>query len=266
MNIGTNHLCTESDHFGARAKAGWLREKGLACAGARIRTRDGAGTCSLRKAIRTLANLVRDLAGTNSRLILPDVMQYDALVSDIEQAVGQLARVLQELRAERRLSLDAASERAGISRRLLVALEHGDGNPSLGTLLRVAEGYGVGLADLLGASEKPPIAVRAAADARTLWETERGSRARLLIASEELEMWSWEMSPREVRTSDAHRPGTTEIVRMQRGRLTITVGDRREELAGTQVALFAGDQPHSFENPGSATSRFQLIVHEPLRR
>jgi transcriptional regulator with XRE-family HTH domain len=185
-------------------------------------------------------------------------------VSYLEQAADRLAEVLQELRAARGLSLDEASKRAGISRRLLIGLEHAEGNPSLGTLLRLAEGYGVGLADLVGASEKPPITVRASADARTLWETERGSSARLLIASDDLEFWSWEMAPGEIRMSDPHRIGTKEIVRMQRGRIVITVRARREELSGTRLALFAGDEPHSFENPGPASARFQLVVHEPL--
>jgi transcriptional regulator with XRE-family HTH domain len=172
---------------------------------------------------------------------------------------------LRELRAARGLSLDAASKRIGVSRRLLVALEQGGGNPSLSTLLRLADGYGVGLADLVGRSETAPINVRSESEAETLWSSRRGSEARLLIASNDLELWSWRLTAGDVRRSDPHRAGTQEIVKLTRGRLVVTVGERREELSAGQLALLAGDRPHRYENPGRTPALFTLVVHEPLR-
>jgi transcriptional regulator with XRE-family HTH domain len=179
--------------------------------------------------------------------------------------IARLGTILRELRLARGWSLDQAAERSGISRRSLVALEQGGGNPSLSTLLRLAEGYGVGLADLVGDVSKPTIEVRAEIDAPTLWSTERGSRARLLTASADLELWSWDIAPGDVREGEAHRPGTTEIVQIRRGRLTVTVGPDREELGPGRVALFPGDRPHGFENLGRETASFALTVHEPVR-
>ncbi len=180
-------------------------------------------------------------------------------------AAGRVGARLRELRAARGLSLDTASKRMGISRRLLVALEQGDGNPSLSTLLRLASGYGIGLADLVGRSETEPINVRSESEAETLWSSERGSEARLLIARDDLELWSWRIAPRDVRRSGAHRKGTREIVRVTRGRLAITVGGRREELRSGQVAILSGDRPHRYENTGRTTAVFTLVVHEPMR-
>jgi transcriptional regulator with XRE-family HTH domain len=176
----------------------------------------------------------------------------------------RLAGVLRELRSERRYTLDRAAREIGISRRLLVDLEAGEANPSLATLLRLAEGYGVGLADLVGYADKPALTVRGPGDAQTLWSTDQGSRARVLIASNQLELWHWMMAPGEERVSEPHRPGTEEIVRMLGGRLRMTVGTEQRELRGRQTALIAGDRPHGYYNPGPGPATFQLIVHEPL--
>jgi len=192
-------------------------------------------------------------------------VQYSAPMPEFDSTTRHLARTLRRLRAERGLSLEGAAERAGISRRLLVGLEGGTGNPSLGTLLRLAEGLGVGLADLLEPDERSVIQVRNDDEARTLWSSDAGSSARLLIASPDLELWAWELAPGDVRASDPHRAGTQEIVHLARGRMVIVVDDHHEEVIGGQVARFAGDRPHRFENPGPDPAAFTLVVHEPVR-
>jgi transcriptional regulator with XRE-family HTH domain len=188
-------------------------------------------------------------------------------MGELGLATARLAALLRELRAASGWSLDEASERLGVGRRSLVALEQGGGNPSLSTLLRLAEGYGVGFAELLGGDDvrKRTLTARPEADAPTLWSTDQGSRARLLIASDELGLWSWELAPGDVRDSEPHRPGTTEILQVRRGRLVVDVSPDREELGAGRVALFAGDRPHRFENLGRSVAVFTLVVHEPVR-
>ncbi|HSF18293.1 MAG TPA: XRE family transcriptional regulator [Vicinamibacteria bacterium] len=181
------------------------------------------------------------------------------------ETAGLVGLRLRELRANSGLSLDAASQRVGVSRRLLVALEQGDGNPSLSTLLRLADGYGVGLAALVGRSETASINVCSESEAKRLWTSRRGSEARLLIASHDLELWSWKLAPGDVRQSEPHRPGAQEIVRLTRGRLAVSVEGEREELCAGKLALFAGDRSHRYENPGDSPALFTLVVHDPLR-
>jgi transcriptional regulator with XRE-family HTH domain len=183
----------------------------------------------------------------------------------LTEATGRLGATLRSLRAARSLSLDQAARQVGISRRSLVAFEQGEGNPSLGTLLRVASGYGVGLSDLVGRAEAVPIRVANEADAKTLWRTELGSEARLLVASSELELWSWRLVAGDVRISEPHRLHTKEIVRMEKGSLIVSVADARQKLLAGQVALFSGDRPHLMENRGPGLAVFTLVVHEPVR-
>ena len=58
-------------------------------------------------------------------------------------AIG--ARVRQE-RQSRRWTLDQLAEAAGVSRRMVVNVEQGAANPSVGTLLRISDALGVGTA------------------------------------------------------------------------------------------------------------------------
>ena len=82
-------------------------------------------------------------------------MQYDALMDEsttsLALAIG--ARVKQE-RQSRGWTLDQLAESAGVSRRMVVNVEQGAANPSVGTLLRISDALGVGLPALV----EPPRA------------------------------------------------------------------------------------------------------------
>jgi transcriptional regulator with XRE-family HTH domain len=65
--------------------------------------------------------------------------------------MGGLALKLRVLRAERALTIVQAAERAGVMPETISDAEHGRRHPQLGTLHKIAEGYGVPLEDLLRA-------------------------------------------------------------------------------------------------------------------
>ena len=77
-------------------------------------------------------------------------VQYDALMDEsttsLALAIG--ARVKQE-RQSRGWTLDQLAESAGVSRRMVVNVEQGAANPSVGTLLRISDALGVGLPALV---------------------------------------------------------------------------------------------------------------------
>ena len=77
-------------------------------------------------------------------------MHYAALVdnnaSELSAAIG--AKVRSE-RQTREWTLDQLAEKSGVSRRMLINVEHGTANPSVTTLLR--------LSDALGTSQIPSV-------------------------------------------------------------------------------------------------------------
>jgi transcriptional regulator with XRE-family HTH domain len=165
---------------------------------------------------------------------------------------------------EREWTLDTAAVRLGVSRRLLVQIEAGEGNPSLSTLLAIAAGFGIPLVDLLADSEKPAITIKPdSGNAPVLWTGPSGGQGRLLVASSGLELWDWVLQPGEERSSDAHRPGSREALTVTAGTLTIEVaGVDLAVVRRGQAAAFAADVDHRYANEASRPTRFTLAVYE----
>lgn len=66
----------------------------------------------------------------------------------------RLESTLRELRLTRRLTQEELAERAGLSYKFLGEVERGLGNPSVDTLVSLADALGVDIVDLFGRSER----------------------------------------------------------------------------------------------------------------
>src|ERR1051325_9870918 len=71
---------------------------------------------------------------------------------------------LQRLRAERELTLAALSDRSGVAKGTISALERGHGNPTIETLFALAYALDATLADLVEEEQPPAIEVVRAAE------------------------------------------------------------------------------------------------------
>ena len=178
---------------------------------------------------------------------------------------GQVAREVRRRRQQRNWTLDAAAVRLGVSRRLLAQIEAGEANPSLSTLLSIAEGFDTSLAELVAGADKPSITVQADnAAAPLLWTGTFGGEGRLLVGSVPLELWEWSLQPGDERTSGPHRPESREILLVTQGIVTLRVGAAEPvALRRGQSALFRADEPHAYRNDSNKPARFVLAVHEP---
>jgi transcriptional regulator with XRE-family HTH domain len=187
----------------------------------------------------------------------------DDSTSALASAIG--ARVKQERQA-RQWTLDRLAEVAGVSRRMVVNVEQGAANPSVGTLLRISDALGVGLPALVEPPEPKPVRVTRAGEGAALWTSDGGGRGVLLVGTEPpdvVELWDWTLAPGDVHESEAHVAGTQELVQVQHGTLTIEIADRSITLDVGDAIAFAGDVVHSYTNPGKKPARFSLAVFEP---
>jgi quercetin dioxygenase-like cupin family protein len=61
-----------------------------------------------------------------------------------------------------------------------------------------------------------------------------------------------------------HRPGTSEYLACEEGRLTLWTAGERIALEAGDVAAFAGDQPHSYHNDSDAPAvGFSVVALRP---
>jgi transcriptional regulator with XRE-family HTH domain len=177
----------------------------------------------------------------------------------------QVAVEVRRRRHQRKWTLDVASARLGVSRRLLAQIEAGQANPSLSTLLSIADGFDISLVELLAGADRPAITVQEDnASAPVLWEGEHGGTGRLLVGSDPLELWEWTLEPGDERRSDAHRASSREVLLVTEGTVTVAVGTAAPvSVSAGQSAVFRADEPHSYRNDTAAVAHFVLAVHEP---
>lgn len=187
----------------------------------------------------------------------------DETTADLAAAIG--ARVRRERQA-RGWTLDALADAAGVSRRMVVNVEHGVANPSVGTLLRLSDALGVGLPTLVERPRPRTLAVTRDGEGAVLWTSPAGGRATLVAGTEPpdvVELWDWTLAAGDRHASEAHAPGTRELLHVQLGAVMITVADQSVTLGVGDALTFAGDVPHAYANPGPQPARFSLAVLEP---
>lgn len=173
---------------------------------------------------------------------------------------------MKQERQGRRWTLDQLADAASVSRRMVVNVEQGAVNPSVGTLLRLSDALGVGLPALVEPPKPEPLRVVRAGEGAALWTSAAGGRGVLVAGTEPpdvVELWDWTLPAGDRYASEPHADGTRELAQVIKGSLEIAVGDRRVTLGVGDAVTFRGDTEHCYANAGRGAVRFSLAVFEP---
>jgi len=177
----------------------------------------------------------------------------------------RVAENLRQRRKARSLSLDDLARSSGVSRAALSQIETCKSNPTVGVLWKIAVGLGVPFAELIGAPRSGAVVLRRA-DTQVLRSADGRFESRPLSpagASPLVELYELRLAARSTHASEAHAPGTHEVVVVLTGQLRMHVQDETFELGAGDSVAFAADRPHTYENPGSAEARYHnVIVYE----
>jgi transcriptional regulator with XRE-family HTH domain len=187
-------------------------------------------------------------------------------VASPEDTADALARNLRRLRTERGLTLDELARRAGVSRSMLIQVEQKRVNPTLATLVRLAQALDVGLAELVELGSRTRVRMIPAGDVAELWSSPEGGRGRLLVGSDQLdhiELWEWSLESGDVHEAEAHAPGTAEIIHVLEGELTLEVDGESLAAAAGESVVFSADADHAYGNNGERPLRVFMVVITP---
>jgi XRE family transcriptional regulator, regulator of sulfur utilization len=174
----------------------------------------------------------------------------------------RVAQNLRQRRKARGMSLDDLARASGVSRAALSQIETCKSNPTVGVLWKVAVGLGVAFAELIGAPRSGAMVLRRS-DAQVLRSSDGRLESRPLApagTSALVELYELRLSARSSHASEAHAPGTHELLVVLSGQLKMHVGDEVFELAAGDSVSFAADRPHVYENPGGSEARYHDIV------
>jgi transcriptional regulator with XRE-family HTH domain len=196
---------------------------------------------------------------------MTETVNISTNASDDGGILAAISTRIRTRRQARKLSLDALAARSGVSKGMLVQIEKGTTNPSIGTLCRVAAALGASIADLVDAAPSSRQDVVLAAAPRELWKGKHGGRATLLVGSsgpDMLELWEWELRPRERYDAIAHPAGTLELVHVTAGKLALIFGSTTYLVPSGTAATAFTDRPHSYACVGARPVRFTMVVME----
>jgi quercetin dioxygenase-like cupin family protein len=160
------------------------------------------------------------------------------------------------------MSLDDLARASGVSRAGLSQIETCKSNPTVGVLWKVAVGLGVPFAELIGAPRSGAMVLRRS-ESQVLRSADGRLESRPLApagTSPLMELYELRLSARGSHRSEAHAPGTYELLVVLSGQLRMQVGDETYELAAGDSVSFPADRPHVYENPGGSEARYHDIV------
>lgn len=190
----------------------------------------------------------------------------DAGTGRVGAVTSAVARQVHELRAARGWSFEELAGRSGVSKGMLVQIEGARTNPSIGTLCRVADAFGVSIARLLEPAEESSVRISASAEAPILWRGDQGGTARLLNGLGEpdlVELWEWRIEPGEAHCSPDHPRGSREILHVLAGTATVTVDGVDHDVRAGETIEFHADREHGYRATGEEPVRLMMVVVTP---
>src|SRR3954468_10011394 len=166
-------------------------------------------------------------------------------------AVEMARRVGENLRRRRKargMSLDELAVASGVSRAALAQVETGKGSPTVGVLWKSAVGLGIPFAELIGET-RGGVGVLRRGETQVLRSADGKMESRPLTpagAARGAEVYELRLAPRAVHASEAHAPGTREILVVLAGQLKLRVAGEVYELAQGDSVSFAADKAHTY--------------------
>jgi transcriptional regulator with XRE-family HTH domain len=188
-------------------------------------------------------------------------------VDNADHVSDQLCRRVKELRQSRGWSLEALSAACGVSRSMLSQIERNEANPTLAVTVRIAQAFGLTLAELV---EQPQasssIHVIRANDREYHYRSDTDCSIRTLSPlhlEKDVEFYELELKPGACLQSAAHFEGTREFLTVQKGRLRVTSGEEVVDVEKGDSASYHADVPHAIANTGrSAATAFLVVIYD----
>ncbi len=187
-------------------------------------------------------------------------------MSGTDAVAEALASNVRRLRTAQGLTLDALAGRAEVSRGMLIQIEQRRVNPSLATLVRIADALDVGLQELVDLGGDRRMRLVGSDEQVILWHSKGGGTGRLIVGSdgrEHVEAWDWTLLPGDNHPAEAHPVGAREILYVLDGQLTVTAGDEEATAAPGEAVVFSAAIDHAYRNEGRETARALMVVVTP---
>ena len=169
---------------------------------------------------------------------------------------------IKRIRQEKNLSLGDLAKLSDVSKSMLAQIERGEGNPTLSTLWKIANGMQVSFNTLI-AQPKLPYKVTKLAEIEPILDMNGGLKNYSLFSDIEnnFSVYQIEVGKEISWISEAHLCGTAEFVIVIQGTLEIKLEEKKFILRKGENLWFKADVPHSYCNLDEGTTIFHNILY-----
>lgn len=180
-----------------------------------------------------------------------------------EAVSSQLCRRVRELRKLRGWSLEQLAAASGVSRSMLSQIERNEANPTLAVTFRIAQAFGMTLAELLESpGAQSSIQTIRANDRAHLFRSDADCQIRTLSPlnlEKDVEFYEIRLQPGGALRSAPHFAGTREYLTVLKGRVRVESAGDVEELSHGDSASYRADVPHAMVNLGRTEALVYLV-------
>ena len=159
---------------------------------------------------------------------------------------------LKRIRILTGMSLDAAAEQTGVSKSMLHQIEHGDANPSINVLGKIASGLRIEFSELIASPPEASCLVKIP-ELFPIKEAEGEYSVKTCFPYEDnrkIEIYRIDIEPGGTYMSGGHGSGTREYLAVLEGEVTVETNNESQTVGIDEVFRFNCENMHTYINRG----------------
>lgn len=177
----------------------------------------------------------------------------------------KISNTLKRLRQERGWSLDATSQKTGVSKAMLGQIERGESSPTISTLWKIASGFDVSFSSFVEDLHPSQASfIHRKEDLKQMHREDDKIRVMSIFPYDEylkFEVFIIELLPGCEHLSPSHQKGVVEHVIVSSGEIEVFINDKWHVLHQNEGLRFNADKLHGYRNTSSMRAVFHDIIH-----
>ncbi|WP_069874573.1 helix-turn-helix domain-containing protein [Fusibacter sp. 3D3] len=175
-----------------------------------------------------------------------------------------IAGNIKKRREALKLSMEELARLSGVSKSMLAQIERGEGNPTITTLWKIANGMKVPF-DALTVRPKCDFEIIKTSELEPILEDNGHVRNYSIFPDDEnrkFAIYYVEIDRGAYWNSEAHLRGSSEFVTVHRGQLTIRSLEDEYTVRQGESIRFRSDVPHSYHNSGESEVLVHMVLYQ----
>lgn len=185
----------------------------------------------------------------------------------VKNLTSKISTTLKALRHQRGWSLDATSQRTGVSKAMLGQIEREESCPTIATLWKIASGFNVSFSSFVDDLEHNQSGfIHRKQVLHPMHKQDDKIKIMPIFPFDEhlqFEIFIIKLLPGCSHLSLPHQKGVVEHVIVVNGTMEVFIDHSWHKVDKNEGLRFAADQPHGYRNLSDTPSLFHDIIHYP---